>query len=132
MNPIEVHLLSKNFTVKEGAAFRKTSKTITALEGVSFSVKKGEIFGLLGPNGAGKTTTIKTICTLLQPTSGEVRVNGHDVVKESQQARQDLGVMLTGDRTLYWKLSGRENLEYFAALYHMNRDQAKKRIQYLL
>ncbi len=132
MDPIEVHSLSKKFTVKEGAAFRKTSKTITALEDVSFSVKKGEIFGLLGPNGAGKTTTIKTICTLLQPTSGEVRVNGHDVVKESQQARQDLGVMLTGDRTLYWKLSGRENLEYFAALYHMNRAQAKKRIQYLL
>src|SRR5256712_3314492 len=132
MDPIEVHSLSRKFTVKEGAAFRKTSKTVTALEGVSFSVKKGEIFGLLGPNGAGKTTTIKTICTLLQPTSGEVRVNGHDVVKESQQARQDLGVMLTGDRTLYWKLSGRENLEYFAALYHMNRDQAKKRIQYLL
>jgi len=132
MDFIEVHSLSKNFTVKEGAAFRKTSKTITALEDVSFSVKKGEIFGLLGPNGAGKTTTIKTICTLLQPTSGEVLVNGHDVVKESQQARQDLGVMLTGDRTLYWKLSGRENLEYFAALYHMNRAQATKRIQDLL
>src|SRR6266852_1162237 len=132
MDPIEVNSLSKTFTVKEGAAFRKTSKTITALEDVSFSVKKGEIFGLLGPNGAGKTTTIKTICTLLQPTSGEVRVNGHDVVKDSQRARQDLGVMLTGDRTLYWKLSGRENLEYFAALYHMNRAQAKKRIQDLL
>src|SRR5215472_15274912 len=132
MEPIEVRSLSKNFTVKEGAAFRKTSKTVTALDGVSFSVKKGEIFGLLGPNGAGKTTTIKTICTLLQPTSGEVFVNGHDVVKESQQARQDLGVMLTGDRTLYWKLSGKENLEYFSALYHMNRSRAKQRIQDLL
>ncbi len=132
MDPIEVRSLSKNFTVKEGAAFRKTSKTVTALESVSFSVKKGEVFGLLGPNGAGKTTTIKTICTLLQPTSGEVYVNGHDVVKQSQQARQDLGVMLTGDRTLYWKLSGKENLEYFSSLYHMNRAQAKQRIQDLL
>src|SRR6058998_924687 len=132
MDPIEVHSLSKNFTVKEGAAFRKTSKTITALEGVSFSVKKGEIFGLLGPNGAGKTTTIKTVCTLLQPSSGEVYVNGHDVVKDPQKARQDLGVMLTGDRTLYWKLTGRENLEYFSALYHMDRTRAKQRIQELL
>ncbi len=132
MDPIEVRSLSKTFTVKEGAAFRKTAKTVTALESVSFTVRKGEIFGLLGPNGAGKTTTIKTICTLLQPTSGEVYVNGHDVVNEPQQARQDLGVMLTGDRTLYWKLSGRENLEYFAALYHMNRAQAKRRIQELL
>ena len=132
MDLIEVRSLSKTFTVKEGAALRKTSKTITALESVSFTVQKGEIFGLLGPNGAGKTTTIKTICTLLQPTSGEVFVNGHDVVKESQQARQDLGVMLTGDRTLYWKLSGRENLEYFSALYHMNRARAKQRIHDLL
>jgi ABC-2 type transport system ATP-binding protein len=132
MDPVEVQNLSKSFTVKEGPAFRKTSKTVTALDGVSFTVKKGEIFGLLGPNGAGKTTTIKTVCTLLQPSSGEVYVNGHDVVKDPQHARQDLGVMLTGDRTLYWKLTGRENLEYFSALYHMNRDQAKQRIQELL
>ncbi len=132
MDPIEVRSLSKTFTVKEGPVFRKTSKTVSALEGVSFTVKKGEIFGLLGPNGAGKTTTIKTICTLIAPSSGEVYVNGHDVVKDSQRARQDLGVMLTGDRTLYWKLTGRENLEYFAALYHMDRTKAKERIQSLL
>ncbi len=132
MEPVEVRSLSKSFTVKEGPLFRKTAKTVTALDGVSFSVKKGEIFGLLGPNGAGKTTTIKTICTLIQPTSGEVYVNGHDVVRDPQRARQDLGVMLTGDRTLYWKLTGRENLEYFSALYHMDRKRAKERIQELL
>ncbi len=132
MEPIEVRSLSKSFTVKEGPLFRKTAKTVTALDEVSFSVKKGEIFGLLGPNGAGKTTTIKTICTLIQPTSGEVYVNGHDVQKDSQRARQDLGVMLTGDRTLYWKLTGRENLEYFSALYHMDRKHAKERIHELL
>lgn len=132
MEPIEVRSLSKSFTVKEGSPLRKTSKTVTALDGVSFSVRKGEIFGLLGPNGAGKTTTIKTVCTLIQPTSGEVYVNGHDVVKDSQRARQDLGVMLTGDRTLYWKLTGRENLEYFSALYHMDRNRARERIRELL
>lgn len=132
MEPVEVKSLSKSFSVKEGPPFRKTTKTVTALDGVSFSVKKGEIFGLLGPNGAGKTTTIKTICTLIQPTSGEVLVNGHNVTREAQKARQDLGVMLTGERTLYWKLTGRENLEYFSALYHMDRDRARERIRYLL
>jgi ABC-2 type transport system ATP-binding protein len=132
MDPVEVRALSKTFTTKEGSLFRKTQKSVTALDGVNFSVKKGEIFGLLGPNGAGKTTTIKTVCTLIQPTSGEVYVNGHNVVKDAQKARQDLGVMLTGDRTLYWKLSGRENLEYFAALYHMNGPAAKQRIENLL
>ena len=132
MDPIEVRSLSKTFTTKEGPLFRKTQKSVTALDDVNFSVKKGEIFGLLGPNGAGKTTSIKAICTLIQPTSGEVYVNGHNVVKDAQRARQDLGVMLTGDRTLYWKLSGRENLEYFAALYHMGGATAKQRIEQLL
>jgi len=132
LDPIEVRSLSKTFTTKEGPLFRKTQKSVTALDDVNFSVKKGEIFGLLGPNGAGKTTTIKAICTLIHPTSGEVYVNGHNVVKDAQRARQDLGVMLTGDRTLYWKLSGRENLEYFAALYHMGGATAKQRIEQLL
>lgn len=132
MDPVEVRALSKTFTTKEGSLFRKTQKSVIALDDVNFSVKKGEIFGLLGPNGAGKTTTIKTVCTLIQPTSGEVYVNGHNVVKDAQRARQDLGVMLTGDRTLYWKLSGRENLEYFAALYHMDGSAAKRRIENLL
>ena len=132
MDPVEVRSLSKTFTTKEGPLFRKTQKSVTALDDVNFSVKKGEIFGLLGPNGAGKTTTIKAICTLIHPTSGEVYVNGHNVVKDAQRARQDLGVMLTGDRTLYWKLSGRENLEYFAALYHMGGAAAKQRIEELL
>jgi len=132
LDPVEVRSLSKTFTTKEGPLFRKTQKSVTALDDVNFSVKKGEIFGLLGPNGAGKTTSIKAICTLIQPTSGEVYVNGHNVVKDAQRARQDLGVMLTGDRTLYWKLSGRENLEYFAALYHMGGATAKQRIEQLL
>ena len=132
MDPVEVKSLYKAFSAKEGPLFRKKVKSVTALDNVSFSVKKGEIFGLLGPNGAGKTTTIKTVCTLIQPSSGEVYVNGHNVVEQPQKARQDLGVMLTGDRTLYWKLTGRENLEYFAALYHMDGATAKQRIKQLL
>src|SRR5919109_1011799 len=132
MDLLEVDSLAKSFVVKEGPFFRKTPKTVTALQGVSFKVKKGEVFGLLGPNGAGKTTTIKILCTLIQPTSGDAFVNGHSVTGDQQRARQDLGAMLTGDRTLYWKLTGRENLEYFAALYHMERQHAKERIRQVL
>jgi ABC-2 type transport system ATP-binding protein len=132
MDLLEVDSLAKSFVVKEGPFLRKTPKTVTALQGVSFKVKKGEVFGLLGPNGAGKTTTIKILCTLIQPTSGDAFVNGHSVTGDQQRARQDLGAMLTGDRTLYWKLTGRENLEYFAALYHMERQHAKERIRQVL
>ena len=132
MDPLEATALSKSFTVKEGAVLRKTAKKVQALDGVSFNVRKGEVFGLLGPNGAGKTTTIKILCTLIEPTSGDALVSGYSITKDPQRARQSLGVMLTGDRTLYWKLTGRENLQYFAALYHMGRDQARKRIEFLL
>ena len=96
---------------------RKVPKKVVAVDGISFSVPKGEIFGLLGPNGAGKTTTIKMLCTLITPSSGDAFVNGYSVAKDQQKVRENLGVMLTGERTLYWKLTGRENLEYFAALY---------------
>lgn len=132
MNPVEVQSLSKAFETKEGPLFRKVPKTLVAVDGISFSVPKGEIFGLLGPNGAGKTTTIKMLCTLITPSSGDAYLNGFSVTKDQQKVRENLGVMLTGERTLYWKLTGRENLEYFAALYHMDGAYAKKRIGELL
>jgi ABC-2 type transport system ATP-binding protein len=87
---------------------------------------------LLGPNGAGKTTTIKMLCTLISPSSGDAIINGYSAVKEQQKVRESLGVMLTGERTLYWKLTGRENLEYFAALYHLLPYESKERISQLL
>ena len=124
--------LSKVFETKEGPLLRKVPKSLVAVDDITFSVPKGEIFGLLGPNGAGKTTTIKMLCTLITPTSGDAYVNGFSVMKDHQKVRENLGVMLTGERTLYWKLTGRENLEYFAALYHMNMSEAKKRINELL
>jgi ABC-2 type transport system ATP-binding protein len=132
MNPVEVQSLSKTFETKEGPLFRKASKTVVAVDQISFSVPKGEIFGLLGPNGAGKTTTIKMLCTLITPSSGDAFISGFSVAKDEQKVRENLGVMLTGERTLYWKLTGRENLEYFAALYHMESAYAKQRIKELL
>ena len=104
----------------------------TAVNGVDLQIQRGEIFGLLGPNGAGKSTTIRMLCTLLEPTSGAARVNGFDVVKQANDARRSLGTLLAGERSIYWKLSGRENLEYFAALYHIPQAIAKKRVDELI
>jgi len=132
MDPVDVRSLSKSFETKEGPILRKRKKNLIAVDEVSFSVPRGEIFGLLGPNGAGKTTTIKMLCTLITPTSGDAYVNGVSIVEDAQKVRENLGVMLTGERTLYWKLTGRENLEYFAALYHLQHSDTKTRIDYLL
>ena len=144
MNPniIEVNALRKTYRrskIKEGVPFwakvlpaNKTVEEFVAVAGVSFAIRQGEIFGLLGPNGAGKTTTIKMLCTLLEPSGGQATVCGYDVVKQADAVRQHLGAVLTGERSIYWKLTGRENLAYFAALYHIPPALAKVRIDELL
>jgi ABC-2 type transport system ATP-binding protein len=102
-----------------------------AVDGVSFDIRAGEVFGLLGPNGAGKTTTIKMLSTLLEPSGGTATINGYDVAKQPGLVRQSLGVVLTGERSVYWKLTGRANLEYVAALYHIPRPVTRRRISEL-
>ena len=99
-----------------------------AVDGIDLRVERGEIFGLLGPNGAGKTTTMKMLATLLIPTSGTISVLGIDVLARPRDVRARLGAMLSGERSLYWKLTARENLEYFAALYHVPPRQTRARI----
>ena len=142
-NMIEVRKLYKRFPKrkkKNGTPFwsslmpgrRQPKEWVVAVDGIDLDIREGEIFGLLGPNGAGKTTTIKMLCTLLEPTSGLARVSGHDVVKQANAVRQSLGAVLTGERSIYWKLTGRENLEYFAALYHIPPKVARQRIDELL
>ena len=114
---VEVIDIHKTFTSKKKKLFKKTVKSeFKAVQGVSFDIYKGEIFGLLGPNGAGKTTTIKMITGLLRPTSGVIKVMGKDVDKEPMEALRNIGTVLAGDRSVYWKLTARENLEYFGAL----------------
>jgi ABC-2 type transport system ATP-binding protein len=103
-----------------------------AVDAIDLRVEEGEIFGVLGPNGAGKTTTLKMLATLLEPTSGEARVLGIDVRARPREIRARLGAMLSGERSLYWKLTGRENLEYFAALYHVPPRQTRARIDGVL
>ena len=103
-----------------------------AVEGIDLRVETGEIFGILGPNGAGKTTTMRMLATLLEPTSGRATILGHDLVKEARAIRRRLGAVLSGERSLYWKLTARENLEYFAALYHVPPAEAPRRIDEIL
>jgi ABC-2 type transport system ATP-binding protein len=105
---------------------------VTAVEDVSLDIREGELFGLLGPNGAGKTTFIKLICSLILPSSGEARVFGHDIVREEQTVKKLVGLVSSEERSFYWRLTGRENLQFYAALYRIYGREAKKRIDNLL
>ncbi len=99
-----------------------------AVDGIDLLVERGEIFGVLGPNGAGKTTTLKMLATLLEPTSGTARILGRDVMREAREVRRRMGAVLSDGRSLYWKLTARENLQYFAALYHVPHGVQKERV----
>jgi ABC-2 type transport system ATP-binding protein len=111
---------------------RKKRKETVAVDRISFEVKRGELFGLLGPNGAGKTTVIKVLTTLLLPTSGKVEVLGYDVLSQSQEVRKRIGLILGGERGLYYRVTGRQNLRYFADLYGVPILEREKRINEVL
>lgn len=103
-----------------------------ALNKVDINIRPGELFGLLGPNGSGKTTMIKCLSTILIPDEGTATINGFDINKETSMVRASLGMVVGGERTLYWKLTARDNLMYFSSLYKMKKQHAKKRIEELL
>lgn len=104
----------------------------TALHGVDLVVETGEVHGLLGPNGAGKTTLCKILATVLLPTAGVARVDGFDVVGQTQEVRSRIGIVFGGERGLYTRLTARQNLGYWAALYRVPRRVAVRRIDALL
>jgi len=105
--------------------------SFTAVDGVSFRVRPGEVFGFLGPNGAGKTTTISILCTLLRPTRGLVRVNGFDVTDRPEKVRQSIGLIFQ-DPTLDTQLTALENLEFHALIYNVPSTLARQREEVLL
>lgn len=118
---IEVRGLSKHFHVRERTTLRSLLKTrpgsrmVTAVDGVSFIARDGEVTGLLGPNGAGKTTTLRMLSTLMTPDAGQVRIDGADIDTARATVRRQLGVL--GDaKGLYWRLTARENVTYFGRL----------------
>lgn len=125
---IEVTNLTKTF--KKGKRFRK-GETV-AVDSASFKIEEGELYGLLGPNGAGKTTLVRCLANLLIPNDGEIRIFGKSFLKEPLLIRRDIGITTGGERTLYWKLSGRDNLSFFGALYGLYGKDKEKRIDYLM
>src|SRR5438445_8983751 len=131
MAVIEAIDLRRTYRTTTGVIRRKPLE-VEAVRGVSFAVEQGELFGLLGPNGAGKTTTIKMLITLLLPTSGRARVLGLDVVEDAREVRKRIGYVFGGERGVYERLSGYDNLRYFAELYGVPPRLQKRRIEELL
>jgi len=103
-------------------------ETITALNGVNLQVEEGELFGILGPNGAGKTTLIKLLSTLILLDEGEAWVNGYNIFHEEESIKRSIGLVTGEERSFYWRLSGRRNLQFFATLHNMSPFQIQKRI----
>jgi len=122
---IEVKELSKLFKGKKGV------DDVKAVNGISFSVKSGEIFGLLGPNGAGKTTTINMIIGLIKPTDGTASIYGYDIKENISEAKELIGVC-PQEHAVFKFLTGRENIELFGKLYLMPKDEMKKRTDKLI
>ena len=128
---IEVRDLRREYTTYTGA-LRKKKAIVEAVRGISFMVNKGEIFGLLGQNGAGKTTTIKMLTTLLAPTSGVCKVFGYDSFGQEKQIRKRINFIFGGEMGVYRRLSGRDNLRYFANLYLLDTETRERRINEIL
>lgn len=131
MSILSIQNLSRIYATTTGV-FRKTKKEIRALNQINLEVPQGELFGLLGPNGAGKTTLTRILATVLLPSSGSAKIFGLDVVRDAKLVRPRIGIVFGGDRGLYWRLSGRDNLEYFATLYNISPEVSKKRIPEML
>ncbi len=119
MNVIELNELTKKFG------------DFTAVDNVSFQVKEGEIFGFLGPNGAGKTTTVSMLSTLKEPTTGNAKVNGYDIVREQEKVRESIGIVFQ-DPSLDEELTAYENLKFHAIMYELDNDTTEKRVSRLL
>jgi ABC-2 type transport system ATP-binding protein len=103
-----------------------------ALDSVDLAIPEGEVHGLLGPNGAGKTTLCKILSTVLFPTSGRASVAGHDVVRETAAVRQTIGIVFGGERGLYTRLTARQNLEFWAAMYGLRGKALRRRVNVML
>jgi ABC-2 type transport system ATP-binding protein len=122
---VEVDVISRVFEPRR-------RPRVVALDGISLTIPEGEVHGLLGPNGAGKTTLVKILSTVLVPTSGRAYVLGHDVVEETSAVRPLIGIVFGGERGLYWRLTARQNLEYWAALYKLPSRLGRERAQRLI
>jgi ABC-2 type transport system permease protein len=130
---VETFSLTKRFARQKGldGLLRPSRREeVVAVDGVTMSIKKGELFGLLGPNGAGKTTLIKLMSTLVLPSSGDALVAGYPL-RDGEAVRRRIGLVTGEERSFYWRLSGRENLRFYASLYGLSGEQTRARVQEL-
>jgi ABC-2 type transport system ATP-binding protein len=110
---------------------KKNFGDFTAVDEITFSIKKGEIFGFLGPNGAGKSTTIRMLCGLLIPTSGNAFVNGFDIYRQSEMIKQNIGYM-SQKFSLYHDLTVEENLNFYSGIYKVKKELQTSRKKEIL
>lgn len=130
---LKVENLSKTYNTKVGKGlFKRERLIVEAVRGIDMEIRKGQIVGLLGINGAGKTTTIKMLSTLLTPTSGTITIDGLDIVKKSIEVKKRINMVAGGERMVYWRLTGRENLWYYGQLYDIENRELNNRINNLL
>ncbi len=115
----------------EVTGLTKKFGSFTAVDGVTFSVRRGEIFGVLGANGAGKSTTIRMLCGLLQPTSGSARVGGYDVGTQPELVKSTIGYM-SQRFSLYNDLTVEQNIRFFGGIYGLDRDRVQERLNWVL
>ena len=129
---VSVRALTKRFRVRRSwreVQRRPFTRILqTSVDRMSFDVHAGEFFGLLGPNGAGKTTLLKVLATFILPDEGEVRIDGYDVVREPDAVRARVAPVIANERSLFWRLTARENLELFAHLWRVPKAEVNARI----
>ena len=124
-------VLLENGSIIEVKNLTKTFSKFIAVNDISFSVKKGEIFGLLGPNGAGKSTTLRMLSTLARPTKGTALIGGYDIVKDDTDVRKLIGIV-SEKMIMYNRLTAKENLWFFGSLFNIPKDVLTKKIDDLL
>lgn len=130
---IEAEGLCKRYPINTGwRDILRRRRYRTALQGVGFRLERGRVLGLLGANGAGKTTLLKILCTALIPDGGSARILGHDLETEAAGAKRRIGMVVNEERSFYFRLSCRRNLEFFAALWDLHGPAARERIDELL
>ena len=129
---IKIHGVSKRFRCPPPLFTPwKGARTIRALAEIDWEIPKGSLTALVGPNGAGKTTLLKILATLILPDKGEVWINGFSHLKNPEKIRETISLALGEDRSFYWRLTARQNLEFFAALYDLSSQETRKKIDEL-